>query len=239
LIHSIFELSEKTARDVMVPRTEIVAVEMDTPPEELIRMLEEEGHSRLPVYRGDLDHMVGVLHARDLVPLITIPHLIVLHDLVRPATFVPWSKPIGDLLREMQKKRIHMAMVVDEYGGFMGMVTLEDILEEIVGEIGNEYSEKEKVVEQLADGSFVVQGAISVDELNAILGVEIPEGEYETLSGYLNSLAGAIPEVGDRFFFGGLQFVVSDRTSKQVRKVRVSRTKKVASTGRPAVPETH
>ena len=229
LIHSIFELSEKTARDVMVPRTEIVGVELGTPAEDLVLLLSEEGHSRMPVYKDDVDHILGVLHTRDLVPLLSNPQLIKLQDLLRPANFVPWSKPIGELLREMQKKRIHMAMVVDEYGGFMGVVTLEDILGEIVGEIGDEYGRDEaKPVEPLADGSFLVQGGIPVDTFNQSFGVHVPEGEYETLSGFLYSLAGTIPEIGDRFFFSGLQFTVSDRSPKQIKRVRVMRMKKTA-----------
>jgi len=234
LIHSIFELSEKAARDVMVPRTEIVALELGTPPTEIVQMLSEEGHSRMPVYQDDVDHIVGVLHARDLVPLISNPELIKLQDLLRPATFVPWSKKIGELLRELQKKGIHMAMVVDEYGGFMGLVTLEDILTEIVGEFGDEYGRDEAApVESLADGSFLVQGTIPVDEFNRTFAVNVPEGEYETLSGFLYSLAGTIPEVGDRFFFSGLQFTVSDRSPKQIKRVRVLRTKKPLAPERP------
>lgn len=229
LIHSIFELSEKSARDVMVPRTEIVAVDISTRPDEVIRVLSEEGHSRLPIFKDDVDHILGVLHTRDLVPLLSNPQLIVLQDLIRPATFVPWATKIGELLRDMQKKRIHMAMVVDEYGGFMGLVTLEDILREIVGEIGDEYGRDDvKDVEPLTDGSFLVAGSIALGEFNRAFSVEVPEGEYETLAGFLYSLAGTIPEAGDRFFFGGLQFTVSDRTPKQIRRVRVVRIKKPA-----------
>ena len=148
LIRSVFELSDKRCRDVMVPRTEVVAVDISTPPVELLRILAEESHSRIPVYRDDIDHIVGVLHARDLIPLLQHPELIVLQDLVRPAVFVPWIKPVGDLLREMQRRRIHMAMVTDEYGGFMGVVTLEDILREIVGDIADEFEQTESLIEK-------------------------------------------------------------------------------------------
>jgi CBS domain containing-hemolysin-like protein len=234
LIHSIFELSEKTARDVMVPRTEIVALNISASPEEIVQHLSEEGHSRMPVYADDVDRIVGVLHARDLVPLLSNPQLIKLQDLLRPANFVPWSKKIGELLRDMQKKRIHMAMVVDEYGGFMGVVTLEDILREIVGEMGDEYTRDEQsAVETLADGSFLVQGDMPLDAFNQSFSVHVPEGEYETVSGFLYALAGSIPELGDRFFFGGLQFTVSERTPKQIKRVRVLRVKKPAAPERP------
>ncbi|HET6982180.1 MAG TPA: hemolysin family protein, partial [Myxococcaceae bacterium] len=164
LIRSVFELSDKRCRDVMVPRTEVVAVEISTPPTEILRILAEENHSRIPVYRDDIDHIVGVLHARDLIPLLQHPELIVLQDLVRPAVFVPWIKPVGDLLREMQRRRIHMAMVTDEYGGFMGVVTLEDILREIVGDIADEFEQPESLIEKQPDGSFLVDAMLEVDE---------------------------------------------------------------------------
>ena len=157
LIRSVFELSDKRCRDVMVPRTEVVAVDVSTPPTEILRILAEESHSRIPVYRDDIDHIVGVLHARDLIPLLQHPELIVLQDLIRPAVFVPWIKPVGDLLREMQKRRIHMAMVVDEYGGFMGVVTLEDILREIVGDIADEF-EQDRVAHREAARRLVPGG---------------------------------------------------------------------------------
>ena len=200
----------------------------------IVQHLSEEGHSRMPVYADDVDRIVGVLHARDLVPLLSNPQLIKLQDLLRPANFVPWSKKIGELLRDMQKKRIHMAMVVDEYGGFMGVVTLEDILREIVGEMGDEYTRDEQsAVETLADGSFLVQGDMPLDAFNQSFSVHVPEGEYETVSGFLYALAGSIPELGDRFFFGGLQFTVSERTPKQIKRVRVLRVKKPAAPERP------
>src|SRR5690606_14962423 len=139
LIRSIFELSDKRCREIMVPRTDVVAVEISSGSDEVLRALADDNHSRLPVYRDDIDHIVGVLHSRDLIPLLDRPETIVMQEVIRPAHFVPWMKPIGDLLREMQQARIHMAMVVDEYGGFMGIVTLEDILRAIVGDIGDEF----------------------------------------------------------------------------------------------------
>ncbi len=167
LIHAVFEFRDKTARDVMVSRTEVVAVDEDTPVSELIRLLAEEGHSRVPVYRESLDRIVGFLHARDLVPLLANPELIVVRDLIRPPHFVPWSKPVELLLREMQRLHLHMVVVVDEYGGVMGICTLEDVLEEIVGEIEDEYSgEDGRHVETHPDGSFTVRGETPVSEFN-------------------------------------------------------------------------
>ncbi len=226
LIRSIFELSDKRCRDVMVPRTEVVTIELASPNEEVLRVLAEENHSRIPVYRDDVDHIVGVLHARDLIPLLQHPELIVLSDVIRPANFVPWMKPIGDLLREMQKKKIHMAMVVDEFGGFMGIVTLEDILREIVGDIGDEFEVEEKHVEKLADGSFLVDAALETDEFTRSFGFPLPDGDFDTLGGFISSFAGSIPDVGERFSFNGWHFTVHSKEGPRIDRVRVSRAAK-------------
>jgi len=225
LIRSVFELSDKVCRDLMVPRTDVVAVDVTTPPTEVLRILAEENHSRLPVFNGDIDHVVGILHSRDLVPLMQHPELIVLPDIVRPAVFVPWLKPVGDLLREMQRRRIHMAMVVDEYGGFMGIVTLEDILREIVGDIGDEFEVPETPLEKQPDGSYLVDASLDVEEFARAFGTPLPEGEYGTLAGYLSSVAGAIPDVGDRFTFDGLQFTVASKQGARLDRIRVTRIK--------------
>ncbi|MCP3103607.1 hemolysin family protein [Myxococcus sp. K15C18031901] len=230
LIRSIFELSDKRCRDVMVPRTEVVTVDSTISSEELLRLLAEENHSRIPVYRDDVDHIIGVLHARDIIPLLQHPELIVLQDIIRPAHFVPWMKPIGDLLRDMQKRKIHMAIVVDEYGGFMGVVTLEDILREIVGDIGDEFEVEEKQVEKLADGSFVVDAAMEVDGFTQAFGFPLPEGDFDTLGGFLSSLAGHLPDVGERFTFNGWQFVIANKAGARIDRVRMSRLKSTAGT---------
>ena len=227
LIHRVFEFRDKVARDVMVPRTDVVAVEVDTPVPEIIRLLAEEGHSRMPVYRENLDRIEGVLHARDLVPLLAHPELIVLRDILRPAHFVPWSKPIEHLLREMQKRHLHMSFVVDEHGGVMGLCTIEDVLEEIVGDIQDEFDEVGKAVEVHPDGTFTVQGQASVAEFNAAASADLPEDQgYETVAGFLNAVAGAIPSKGDRYFWKGWVFTVADADPRRVTKVRAARVKR-------------
>ncbi|MFY0573422.1 hemolysin family protein [Cystobacter fuscus] len=225
LIRSIFELSDKRCRDVMVPRTEVVCVDLSTPSVEVLRLLAEENHSRIPVYRDDVDHIVGVLHARDLIPLLQHPELIVLQDTIRPAHFVPWLKPIGDLLREMQRQKIHMAIVVDEYGGFMGIVTLEDILREIVGDIGDEFEVEEKQVEKLADGAFLVDAAMEVDGFTQAFGFPLPEGDFDTLGGFLSSLAGHLPDVGERFTYDGWAFTVQAKEGARIDRIRMVKLK--------------
>ncbi|BDG02782.1 hemolysin family protein [Anaeromyxobacter oryzae] len=228
LIHNVFEFREKVARDVMVPRTDIVAVDVDTPVPEIIRILAEEGHSRMPVYRGSLDHVAGVLHARDLVPLLAHPELIVLPDLLRPAHFVPWSKPVDQLLREMQKRKLHMAFVVDEFGGVMGICTIEDVLEVIVGDIQDEFEDEDvKAVEAHPDGTFTVLGQTPIAEFNEAAGADLPDDQgFETVAGFLNSVAGAIPARGDRYFWKGWVFTVADADPRKVTKVRAARVKR-------------
>jgi CBS domain containing-hemolysin-like protein len=231
LIHRVFEFREKVARDVMLPRTDVMSIDIETPVPDIIRILAEEGHSRIPVYEGTPDHVVGILHARDLVPLLAHPDLIVLRDLVRAPHFVPWSKPVQALLREMQRRHVHMMVVVDEYGGVMGVVTLEDVLEEIVGDIKDEWDVDEgKAVEHLPDGSFSVQGAATIAELNQATGAGVPEdASYETLAGFLNSLAGAIPARGDRFQWRGWIFTVSEADGRRATRVRVARPRRPAA----------
>jgi CBS domain containing-hemolysin-like protein len=227
LIHNVFEFREKEARDVMVPRTEVVAVEIDTPVPEIIRVLAEEGHSRMPVYRENLDQIEGVLHARDLVPLLAHPELIHLRDILRPAHFVPWSKPIDQLLREMQRKRLHMAFVVDEHGGIMGLCTIEDVLEQIVGDIRDEFDEETRAVESHADGTYTVAGETPVAEFNSSAAADVPEDQgFETMAGFLNSIAGAIPAKGDRLFWKGWAFTVADADPRRVTKIRAGRVKR-------------
>ncbi|HSN92676.1 MAG TPA: hemolysin family protein [Anaeromyxobacteraceae bacterium] len=226
LIRRVFELREKVARDVMVQRTDVVALELETPVPEIIRLLAEEGHSRMPVYRDTLDQIVGVLHARDLVPLLAHPDLIVLADLLRPAHFVPWSKPVEQLLGDMQRRKLHMAFVVDEFGGVMGLCTIEDVLEQIVGEIRDEYEEEDtgRDVEAHADGTFTALGAAPVAEFNRVAGADLPEDRgYETVAGFLNAVAGAIPAKGDRFFWRGWAFTVVEADPRRVTRVRAAR----------------
>ena len=223
LVHGLFSFAERTAKEIMVPRTRVIGVPLEATAQQIIELLAEEGHTRMPVYDGDLDNIRGVLHAKDVIPLLAHPELIVLQDLLRPALFVPWTKPVGELLREMQQKRSLLAMVVDEYGGFSGIVTLEDILEEIVGEIRDEHDSEGPLPQFGPDGTALVRADIRVEEVNRALAAQLPDGEFETLGGLLNSCAGAIPQTGDRFYVGGLELSVVQRDDRRVRLVRISR----------------
>jgi len=233
LVHGLFSFAEQTVKEIMVPRTRVVGVPIDATPAQVIDLLAEEGHTRMPVFEGDLDNIKGVLHAKDVIPLLAHPELIVLQDLLRPALFVPWTKPVGELLREMQQKKSLLALVVDEYGGFSGIVTLEDILEEIVGEIRDEHDTEGPTPQFGPDGTALVRAEIRLGDLNKALGAQLPDGgDFETLGGMLNAAAGAIPQTGDRFYIGGLELTVTQRDDRRVRLVRITRPKTVP----PAVP---
>ena len=166
LITNVFEFSERTVRQIMVPRTRIVALDIKTPGDRLIDFFIEEGFSRVPVYQGSIDNVIGVVHAKDFIALMRNPDLIILHDLLRPAYFVPETTRINKLLQEFQRKRIHMAIVVDEFGGTSGMVTFEDILEELVGEIQDEYDEEKPIVEKVGEHEYNVRAAAAITDAN-------------------------------------------------------------------------
>ena len=225
LIHSIFEFGETTAKEVMIARTNVVAIDIEASGKDVLDVLSDVGHTRLPVYEGKIDNIVGLINAKDIIPVVRAGKPVKLSEILRETTFVPWSKPINELMREFQTGHIHMAIVVDEFGGTMGVITLEDILEEIVGEIEDEFDRPEgREVDALADGSFLVDGSIEIEVFNERFQTEIPvEGDYETLAGFLNSLSGAIPNSGDTFFYSGLQLSVAKRDDRHVSLVRVRR----------------
>jgi putative hemolysin len=227
LVRSLFEFSEQTVKEIMVPRTDVVAIPHDAAPADVLQTLVEEGHTRVPVYRGTLDTIVGLIHVKDVLPFVTNPGLIILHDLLRPVTFVPWNTPVPKVMRQLQRTRQHLAVVVDEYGGMAGIVTLEDVVEQLVGDIHDEFDEVESpAVVSSADGTTLVRGEMRVAEFNEAFGAEVPEDVgYETMGGFLASLAGAIPAEQDRFYHGGLEFLVVRRDPRRVVEIKVTRTR--------------
>ncbi len=222
LISSIFEFTDTIAKEVMVPRPDVVAIDISTQPEDLIHIVIEQGYSRMPVYNGTLDNIVGVFYAKDLINLLEHRALIILHDIVRPVLFVPLTKKISQLMRELQSKHFHMAIVVDEFGTFNGIVTMEDILEEIVGEIHDEYDEEVKQVESFVDGAVFVDGRISVDDFNKRFGTLIPEdANYESISGFLLNISGKIPELNEEIRYGPITFIVTKKSHRRIWQLKV------------------
>lgn len=223
LIKSIFAFTDTTAKEIMVPRPDVVALDITMAREVLVHKVIEEGYSRLPVFNGTIDNIVGIIYTKDLLSLLEHRDLIILQDIIRPAYFVPESKKISQLLREFQLKKIHLAIVIDEFGGTEGIITMEDILEEIVGEIHDEYDEVKKAVEQASDGSSLVDANIGIHDFNEQFKASIPEtADYETLAGFLNKVAGRLPELNEEIRQRGLSFMIVRKTARRIREVRVT-----------------
>lgn len=230
LISSIFVFSDTTAREIMVPRTDAVAVELNTPREKLIKIVIEEGYSRIPVYKESIDNIIGIIYTKDLISLLEHRDLIVLQDIVRPAYFVPAAIRISHLMRNLQEQKIHMAIVIDEFGGTEGIITMEDILEEIVGEIHDEYDEVLKDIEQSTDGSALVNARITINNFNEKFGAVIPDDpEYETLNGFLCKITGRIPEIQEEIKYNNLHFTVLKKGLRRIRQVKVKKISEIVA----------
>jgi putative hemolysin len=224
LIHSIFEFGDTVVREVMVPRTDMVAVEDDSTVDAALEKSIKAGFSRLPVFKENHDDILGLVYLKDMVRKVRENGTGArLRDLVRPAVFVPEQKRVAELLREMQTEKFHMAIVIDEYGGTAGLVTLEDLLEEIVGEIVDEYDVEEPRVEQLPDGSLLVAGRTSIDEVNEILDVDLPDTEWDTVGGLMFNLLGHVPVEGETVAFDDLVFKAERVQGRRILKVRIER----------------
>ena len=221
LIESIFDFRDTIVREIMVPRLEIVGVELQTPLEQIIALVLEKGHSRLPVFAGDIDHVKGILLAKDLLEFWQTPEATWdLDRVLRPAYFIPESKKISDLLRDLVERKTQIAMVIDEYGGIAGLITLEDILEEIVGEIYDEYDHLEPRLIPEDDGAVLVDARLDVEELMDHFHLPRPEGKFESVGGLLIHLLGRVPQINDRVVVENLELVVvaaDERRAKQVR----------------------
>jgi CBS domain containing-hemolysin-like protein len=224
LIKSILEFTDTTVKEIMVPRPDVVALDLSMPRDVLVRKVIDEGYSRLPVYRGTIDNIVGIIYSKDLLSLLEHRDLIVLQDIIRPACFVPEQKQISQLLREFQQKKAHLAIVVDEYGGTEGIITMEDIVEEIVGEIHDEYDEVSRTIEPAKDGSGVADARLSVSDFNAQFNAQLPEApEYETLAGFIQKVLGRLPEINEAISYQDFTFTILSKTARRIRQVRVAR----------------
>jgi CBS domain containing-hemolysin-like protein len=228
LIANVLRLRGTTADDVMVPRTDIIAAPATLNLDELTRLFQREGHSRVPIYRETLDDIIGMIHIRDLFAARAGTAPFAIEDLLRKPLFVPPSKPVLDLLREMRASRMHMALVVDEYGGIDGLVTIEDIVEEIVGDIADEHDEPDAPqVLARPDGSLDIDARMPVEEferhMGAVLTEEEREAEIETVGGLVLALAGRVPARGETIAHpSGISFRVLDADSRRIRKLRVT-----------------
>ncbi|MCX8023962.1 MAG: hemolysin family protein [Thermanaerothrix sp.] len=225
MIYSIFQFGDTLAREIMVPRIDILALEASATVEEAIRAFTQSGHSRVPVYEETIDNIIGLLYAKDLLRIQLEPEKPpTIRPFLRPAYFVPESKKVDDLLREMQVRSIHMAIVVDEYGGTAGLVTLEDIVEEIVGEIRDEYDQSEEPpYQKLGPDEYVLHGRLSLDDVNDLLDLNLDTDVADTLGGYIYSVVGKVPLGGEHIHVGDWTFIVEQVSGRRIRRVRAIR----------------
>lgn len=223
LIENVFDFREKVVKEVMIPRTEIVALDAADPADEMARKVIEEGYTRMPVYQNSLDEIIGVVYSKDLITLKEHSDLIILDDLLRPVYFVPETKLIYELLREFQLRKIHLAIVVDEFGGTAGIVTLEDVLEELVGEIQDEYDDEPLELEQVGDGIYMVDASLSVADANDMIeGFVLPEGEdYTSVGGLVTKWFGRIPTENEEFERDNVRMTVLKTSNNRIVQVKI------------------
>ncbi|MDB4901672.1 MAG: corC [Mucilaginibacter sp.] len=222
LIQNVFDFNERVVKNIMVPRTKISGVDINTPQNELLEILITEGYSRMPVYDDVIDKIVGIVHAKDILPLLARHEEIILKDIIRKPYFIPETKKINDLMAELQQKRIQIAIVLDEFGGTAGMVTLEDIVEELVGEIQDEYDEEKPIVEVVNEREFIVNALAPIYDVNEHLPHDLPEdGDFDTVSGWLGDIFGKIPEVGEQKESNGYNITVLKKSEQNIESVKL------------------
>lgn len=224
LLRSVVDFGETLVREVMTPRPDIVAIKATATIDDLRQLVREQEYSRLPVYNENLDNIVGLIVVKDLIQMTSEPDgTRAVTTMMRPAAFVPETKRVVDLLREFQQGRFQLAMVVDEYGGTAGLVTVEDVVEELVGEIRDEYDIEAEPIVREADDSFVFSAKVGIREMAERLGIEIEDGDFETVGGFVLSRVGRVPAVGERFELDGLDVEILEAERRRIHKIRVRR----------------
>jgi putative hemolysin len=227
MISNIFDFDETPVDEAMTHRTDVVAAEDTSSVEDVVAVAMENGYSRIPVYHEDLDHVTGIIYVKDLLPYVgnTIPGDLHLEQLMRPAYFVPKSKPCGELFTEMRMRRIQIAVVVDEYGGTEGIITMEDLLEAIVGNIQDEYDNEEEEIRRDGENRFDVEGTAPVDEVSEMLGIELPEGDYDTIAGLMMERLGRLPKEDEhpQVKIGAITLTVAAMEDRRIAKVLIEK----------------
>ncbi len=229
MIRRVAQLVDTAVREIMVPRIDMVAVEANDPVDEALRVVVERGFSRIPIYEEAIDHIVGVVYAKDILRGLAVGRRpSSLREIARPPYFVPEGKHIDELLAEMRGNKVHLAIVVDEYGGTAGLVTIEDVLEEIVGEIQDEYDREEATMQRVSDSEAIVDARVSLDDLNELLGLEIESEDFDTVGGFVYHQLGRMPAPGDEIQTDGFTLRVLSVAGRRVKKVRVAKVAEAA-----------
>lgn len=223
MIHGIFDLESTVAREVMTPRTDMVYLDVSTELNDVLSTIVNKGHSRIPVYEDNIDNVVGILHAKDLLRCWHESEQDVkLVDILRPPLLVPETKKIDDLLQEFRSERSHMAIVLDEYGGTAGLVTIEDVIEEIVGEIQDEYDQEDRLIEELADGSYMLDARTPIDEVKELFSIDLPSEDSDSIGGFIVDYLGRVPEIGESFTYDGARSSDTNGNGDQNRNLEIS-----------------
>jgi len=221
MIHSIFELGDRMISEVMIPRVNIVAVDVNSTMKKVLDLVAKEGYSRYPVYRDNFDTIEGIVYLKDIIAKGYEYKDLIVKDIMRPAYFVPETKKINDLMKELQRKQIQMAIVVDEYGGTAGLVTMEDLVEEIVGEISDEYKHDAYDYQRLSDNSYLVKGSMEIEKANELLDLDLSKGEFETVAGFILEYLGRLPRKGEKFIYKGKVFIVHEIYENTIKWIRI------------------
>jgi len=225
MIQSILEFGETVVREVMTPRIDMQCVEIDDEPEEIFSKIARMQYSRVPVYKANLDNIIGIIYAKDLLTAWRNRELIIMQDLMRQAYFVPETKKVSELLEEFRKGKMHLGIVVDEYGVTSGLVTIEDLIEEITGEIMDEYDIEEEAIVRLSDGEAIVYAKEDLDRINEKLGLGLPAEEFDSIGGLVIDLFGRVPRAGEEIIFGNLKFVIQEADRKKIIKLKIVKGK--------------
>jgi len=225
MIRNIFEFGDTMVKEVMVPRVDMACIPADTKLNSILRLIKKIGHSRIPVYEETIDNIIGILYAKDLLGIYekwyTSKEKFDLKQVIREAYFVPENKKIDDLLDIFQKDRIQIAIAIDEYGGTAGLITMEDVVEEVVGEIIDEYDKEIKLFEMIGDNTVIADGIIDIEKINEILKVEIPENDFETLGGFIFDLLGRVPKKDEKIKYQNFQMIIEQVVKNRIRRVKM------------------
>ena len=225
MIQGIFSFRDTIAREIMVPRTDTVYSEAQTSISEIIKIIIQSGHSRIPIYQDNIDNIIGTLHAKDLLPFWGTDD-IAINKIMRAPYFIPETKKISEVLKDLRDNKSHMAIVIDEYGGTAGILTLEDIIEEIIGEVMDEYDAEQKLIIEHDDGSITVNARLDSEKLEDFLNVEFAEGDFESVGGFIISLLGKVPEVNEKIVYENLEITIEAATTRKIDRVRIRKIEK-------------
>lgn len=224
MVHGVLDLKEITASSIMIPRTDISSAPINATLGELIKLVTDYGHTRIPIYKDNIDEIVGLLHAKDLLKLFgEDPDAPVPHDILRSPYFVPRNKKAIELLRELKAEKTHLAIVTDEYGGTAGIITIEDILEEIVGEIMDEHDRDQPLLSVIDQDSILVDARLEIEKLEEHFGIELPGGEFESVGGFIIHILGKIPRRGEKIFFRDLEMIIKSADDRKIDSILISR----------------